>query len=173
MSLDDYNSDKNLNITIDGVQVDLGNYGWQVPFAIRTLMADIAGAGLGETELVATSTDTTKLVSGGTDDTDGASITLYGGTHATDDKKATLRAKDFEFTAVGGAVRGWWDEEGLRIGSGLAEAKLDVDGAIAITDGMTAPSTASGKALIYVDSADGDLKVKFGDGTVKTIATDA
>jgi len=42
----------------------------------------------------------------------------------------------------------------------------------ALEDGITAPSTILGKALIYVDTADGDLKVKFGDGTVKTIATD-
>ena len=32
--------------------------------------------------------------------------------------------------------------------------------------------TVAGSGLIYVDSADGDLKIKFGDGTVKTIATD-
>jgi hypothetical protein len=50
--------------------------------------------------------------------------------------------------------------------------KLDVNGAICIKDGMTAPSTHSGKASIYIDSADGDLKIKFGDGTVKTIVTD-
>ncbi len=43
---------------------------------------------------------------------------------------------------------------------------------LAVTDGITAPSTISGQAIIYVDSADGDLKVKFGDGTVKTIVTD-
>lgn len=41
-----------------------------------------------------------------------------------------------------------------------------------LVDGVSAPSTVSGHAQIYVDSADGDLKVKFGDGTVKTIATD-
>jgi len=41
-----------------------------------------------------------------------------------------------------------------------------------MVDGVSAPSTTSGYAKIYVDSADGDLKVKFGDGTVKTIATD-
>lgn len=40
------------------------------------------------------------------------------------------------------------------------------------TDGVTAPATASGKASIYVDSADGDLKVKFGDGTTKVLAAD-
>jgi hypothetical protein len=48
-----------------------------------------------------------------------------------------------------------------------------MNGALGIPDGMTAPSTASGYALIYVDSSDGDLKVKFGDGTVKTVTTDS
>jgi hypothetical protein len=42
-----------------------------------------------------------------------------------------------------------------------------------LTDGIATPSTVSGLAIIYVDSADGDLKVKFGDGTVKTIVTDS
>jgi hypothetical protein len=41
-----------------------------------------------------------------------------------------------------------------------------------LTDGVTAPSTVSGNASIYIDSSDGDLKIKFGDGTVKTISTD-
>ena len=41
-----------------------------------------------------------------------------------------------------------------------------------ITDGITAPTPNTGMAVLYVDSADGDLKVKFNDGTVKTIATD-
>ena len=42
----------------------------------------------------------------------------------------------------------------------------------ALTDGVSAPSFASGKAILYVDTADGDLKIVFGDGTVKTIMTD-
>jgi hypothetical protein len=41
-----------------------------------------------------------------------------------------------------------------------------------LTDGISAPSTISGFAQIYVQSSDGDLKIKFGDGTVKTIVTD-
>jgi len=45
-------------------------------------------------------------------------------------------------------------------------------GAINLADGMTAPGTVAGMAQIYVDTADGDLKVKFGDGTVKTIVVD-
>jgi hypothetical protein len=43
---------------------------------------------------------------------------------------------------------------------------------LTIKDGVTPPSAVVGEAYIYVDSADGDLKVKFGDGTIKTIATD-
>lgn len=46
------------------------------------------------------------------------------------------------------------------------------DGGLALQDGITAPATRSGWATLYVDTADGDLKVKFGDGTVKTIVTD-
>lgn len=45
-------------------------------------------------------------------------------------------------------------------------------GKLVIIDGMTAPDAITGSAQIYVDSADGDLKIKFGDGTVKTIAVD-
>lgn len=63
--------------------------------------------------------------------------------------------------------------------SGLSSAgDLDVAGnartdkALLIKDAISAPSTTSGYATIYVDSADGDLKVKFGDGTVKTIVVD-
>lgn len=43
---------------------------------------------------------------------------------------------------------------------------------LSLTDGSTAPSTVAGIAQIYVDTSDGDLKIKFGDGTVKTIVTD-
>lgn len=41
-----------------------------------------------------------------------------------------------------------------------------------LVDGVTAPSATTGYATLYVDSADGDLKIRFGDGTIKTIATD-
>ena len=45
-------------------------------------------------------------------------------------------------------------------------------GDIRLSDGIAAPAAAGGYAILYVDSADGDLKVKFSDGTVTTIATD-
>ena len=43
---------------------------------------------------------------------------------------------------------------------------------LSLTDGITAPAAISGQALIYVDTADGDLKVRFADNTTKTIAVD-
>lgn len=67
------------------------------------------------------------------------------------------------------------DTSGLNITSAGAlssDEALTVDGAIGIKDGITAPTSKSGFAKIYVDSADGDLKVVFGDGTVKTIVVD-
>lgn len=57
-------------------------------------------------------------------------------------------------------------------GGALADAVIQSEGGIALKDGIAAPSTITGYAHIYVDTADGDLKVKFGDGTVKTISVD-
>jgi hypothetical protein len=45
-------------------------------------------------------------------------------------------------------------------------------GALPLLDGITAPTNATGVAFIYVDTADGDLKIKFADGTTKTIVVD-
>lgn len=44
--------------------------------------------------------------------------------------------------------------------------------AFVLADGVTAPTASVGYAKIYVDTADGDLKIIFGDGTVKTIVVD-
>lgn len=68
----------------------------------------------------------------------------------------------------------------LKRNTTFLETKLADDSAYAphamqyldITDGVTAPASAAGRARIYVDTADGDLKVIFGDGTVKTIVVD-
>lgn len=43
---------------------------------------------------------------------------------------------------------------------------------VQIKDGITAPATKAGLSRIYVDTADGDLKIKYGDGTVKLIVAD-
>lgn len=58
--------------------------------------------------------------------------------------------------------------------SAQAEARYVRAGAdyLEIPDGVAAPGAGTGKARIYVDTADGDLKVVFADGTIKTLATD-
>lgn len=68
----------------------------------------------------------------------------------------------------------------LKRSSAALETRLADDSAYAqhnmqitaLVDGITAPSATSGLAKIYVDTADGDLKVIFGDGTIKTIVVD-
>ena len=45
-------------------------------------------------------------------------------------------------------------------------------GSLTLEDGMTAPTAMPGQALLYVDTADGDLKVTFADSVTKTITTD-
>lgn len=56
--------------------------------------------------------------------------------------------------------------------NGTERLRLMDTGALGIMDGIVNPATVAGIAFIYVDTADGDLKIKFGDGTVKTIVTD-
>lgn len=43
---------------------------------------------------------------------------------------------------------------------------------ITLADGVTAPDTKANYTQLYVDSADGDLKAKFGDGTTKVVSAD-
>lgn len=55
-----------------------------------------------------------------------------------------------------------------RIANALAERETIT----LLEDGVPEPARSGTQAQIYVDVADGDLKVKFGDGTVKTISVD-
>jgi len=71
-----------------------------------------------------------------------------------------------------GPVR-WWRISGGPVDSWVADPIPPGGPSLSLVDGVSEPSTSSGYARIYVDSADGDLKVKFGDGTVKTIVTDS
>lgn len=77
-------------------------------------------------------------------------------------------AEDVELQNVEGAGRmivGDKNFEGDDTGRWSAEY-------LSVKDGITAPGAVVGFAQIYVDEADGDLKVKFGDGTTKTIVVD-
>jgi hypothetical protein len=88
-----------------------------------------------------------------------------------------LAGTDFDRLQFGGTTSSF---PALKRNSTALETKLADDSAYAphamqyldVTDGITAPSSATGRARIYVDTADGDLKVIFADGTVKTIVTD-
>jgi len=62
---------------------------------------------------------------------------------------------------------------GLDVLLGASGDTVHSSQAFSMTDGIPAPGATSGRAKIYVDSADGDLKVVFGDGVVKTIVTDS
>lgn len=53
-----------------------------------------------------------------------------------------------------------------------ADGDLALSGLLSIRDGVAAPAADASQAQIFVDSADGDLKVRFGDGTTKVIVTD-
>jgi hypothetical protein len=66
---------------------------------------------------------------------------------------------------------------GLHLGASTGTTNMEagdirMNNVLWIGDGVTAPTTTAGFAAIYVDTADGDLKCKFGDGTVKTIVVD-
>lgn len=90
----------------------------------------------------------------------------------------------------GGLFLGTENGYGVLIDDAIGDMRPDVDASqdlgstsnrwqnaylngVVLVDGVTAPSTISGHAVMYVDSSDGDLKIKFGDGTVKTIVVDS
>jgi hypothetical protein len=94
----------------------------------------------------------------------------YSGGHATLADRARINVTregglDLMASHASGPIR-------MFAGGTTEWARLTTDGGLALKDGITAPATAAGFACLYVDTADGDLKVKFGDGTVKTISVD-
>lgn len=69
--------------------------------------------------------------------------------------------------AIQGAITGVRASEYTKIDSSVTFVPK-----LALTDGVDEPATISGQAFLFVEVASGDLKIKFGDGTVKTIITD-
>jgi hypothetical protein len=108
--------------------------------------------------------------------------------HATD----SLGTQNLQVTAGNATINGSviitaWDG-GVSVSLSVSGAGLETDGGnLTLTGGdliaagdvqadhvliapLTAPSADATRATIYVDAADGDLKVKFANGTVATIA---
>jgi hypothetical protein len=76
-----------------------------------------------------------------------------------------------QYSASGAAIRTGTDAT-IALGSNTVRWLNVFSSKLTVIDGITAPPSIAGHAQIYVDSADGDLKVIFADGTVKTIVTD-
>ncbi len=69
-------------------------------------------------------------------------------------------------TVIGPIVAG-----GMQLGSNSFEFLDLFTDKVALSDGITAPSEASGMARVYVDSADGFAKIKFFNGSGGDVAT--
>ncbi len=67
-------------------------------------------------------------------------------------------------------------EQGLIVGNDSVSVNYPQQGWISLKDGVTAPGAGTrpaGFATLYVDTADGDLKVQFADGFTVTLAADS
>lgn len=60
---------------------------------------------------------------------------------------------------------------GQQVGNSAFPVAAFVGDAVHLTEGVSEPPLKPGVAQLYVDTADGALKVKFADTTIKTIAT--
>ena len=54
----------------------------------------------------------------------------------------------------------------------ISGASISSDSRLSLKDGIEAPAKTVNYAQIYIDSADGELKVVFSNGTIRTITTD-
>jgi hypothetical protein len=106
--------------------------------------------GTGSTHLVLQGSGGNVLIGGDSDITGSGGLKVFGTTAA-----ASLTTGAFQCAGGGSFTKE------LIAGLGMW-----------LVDGITAPSATVGFAKLFVDTSDGDLKIIFGDGTVKTISTD-
>lgn len=101
------------------------------------------------------------------------SIVLQNYIHRGDAPILTLYAENGESGARWNSVGGGTTQRHRWLNNGVELMRLGFDGALGLRDGITAPNQdVTGNAWLYIDAADGDLKIRFGDGTVKTIVVD-
>ncbi len=102
-------------------------------------------------------------ISGGTLGS-GAVLTLTGGAHATQPSEVIFKDATTRILSYASNV---WDAQGNAFKAGT----ITTDDLLALDTEIAEPSSPSTGAVIYLDSADSDLKVKFSNGTVATLAS--
>jgi hypothetical protein len=126
------------------------------------LSATTLGSGVTASSLTSVGTLTSLTTSGVILGPDGsASAPTYSWSGDTNTGIFRSDGDEISFT-LGGTVRTIINSTELAVTSAV----------LSIPDGSTAPTAVAGKAYIYVDTSDGDLKVRFGDGTTKVLAAD-
>lgn len=82
------------------------------------------------------------------------------------------------FTKPGIMSREWYlwfrsVDEWIRDTDGNTFLTSLLEGILALADGVTAPTAVVGTAFEYVDTADGDLKIRYGNNFTKLIVADS
>lgn len=97
------------------------------------------------------------------------------------DAVALMSTGDLRLRAYGNTARVNFDSSGnfkpfanntYTLGTSSYKWQSVYSNSYALTDGVSVPSTVSGNAQLFVDSADTDVKIKRGDGTVGYFNTD-
>ncbi len=107
----------------------------------------------------------------------GGNIIVTGGKIVSPGLDVSGAAMDCDLiftTAYDGALIGGGSPRVHDIGSHVVRYEGDhrFTDPVQFQDAVTAPTAVANIAKIYVDNADGDLKVKFGDNVTKVIAAD-
>lgn len=99
-----------------------------------------------------------------------ANLTLTDALHINSSGVLGLRLQSNEYQGTGGTLT---NQVNNSAGVHFERRDRAHDGNyLPLVDSVSTVGVLSGQALIFVDTADGDLKVRFGDGTLKLIVTD-
>ena len=107
-----------------------------------------------------------------------SNITCFG-SNTTHDRsllgkidEVRIDTKDYTYNEMLAAYRSTRPTTETNSVGNVSSSVVLSDPGLLLKDGVSAPSTVTGYAIPFVDSSDGDFKIRFGDGLVKTIASD-